>query len=516
MRDEATGGALPSIRVGRSAGALMLVSALTKPVSFLREAIAAALFGTSVERDAFLVAWTLPNLIGSLVTEGLAAVLVPLMVGYLAEGRKDEMERAATNLFNALALALAGLSLFIALASPLLVSCLAPGLTPQARALAAGLARPMALCVLFMGLAAFLNGLLNAQGSFVLPALTTIVLNLVVIGAMLVGRSIWSLAWGMAAGTAGMALWQLPPLWRRGWRYRLHLEPGHEALGRFGRLAGPLFVGTAVMNLSILVDRMVASALPTGSIAALDYASRLIQLAFTLFVPTVVTPFLPLWSLASARGDRSGFARSVMEGVRAVEFLVIPAALWLALLGEPTVALLFERGAFDQTSTGLTAQALAFYAPGLALAAYWVLFHAFYTMQDTATRLRIGGAMVATNGLLDVLLAGPLGVRGIALANSAGMLVGLVMGAVFLSRKTGYRLWRDEETLSFVGRAFLASLVAVTSSRLCFLLLQGDGGPASLGQRLVTLGGAGMAMAVVYLATSWLLGLRRPTWREEK
>lgn len=508
----------PAGHIARSAGVLVFISALTKPVNFLREAIVAALFGTSAARDAFLVAWTIPNLASLLVTEGLSQVLIAIVMGDLGKGRQQEAWRTVSTLLNLLSLAMIALSLVLIVAAPVLVAFLAPNFSAEARSLAIDLSRVMAFCVLFLGLANLFTGVLNAQQRFVWPALTPVVLSGMAIVVMLLGwraLGIYSLALGMLAGTLGMMLWQVPVALRAGASYTPCLDLRQEGVQQFGRLAGPLLLGTAILSVPGIVDRIVASGLPVGSLSALDYAGRVMQLVFTLFVPALLTPLFPTLSLYVAQGDQARFRLGVVAGIQAVEALALPIAVWLIVLAEPLVRLLYQRGEFTTASTAVTAGALTFYAPGFALAAWWVLFQAFYARQDTIARVQVATVMALVNAILDVLLGWVMGAKGLALASSLGVLAGLVYGLWLFRRKTGQALWQDPGLAIFIGKVALAAGLSGLVAWAIYSSLAGRWGAGGLATQAVTLAIAGGGAAAAYAALLWLFRVHEMThlWR---
>jgi len=501
----------PAGRIARSAGVLVFISALTKPVNFLREAIVAALFGTSAARDAFLVAWTIPNLASLLVTEGLSQVLIAIVMGDLGKGRQREAWRTVSTLLNLLSLAMIALSLVLIVAAPALVTFLAPSFGAEARALATDLSRVMAFCVLFLGLANLFAGVLNAQQRFVWPALAPIILSGTAIAVMLLGwrtLGIYSLALGMLVGTLGMVLWQVPAALRAGARYTPCLDLRQEGVQQFARLAGPLLLGTAILSVPSIVDRIVASGLPEGSLSALDYAGRVMQLVFSLFMPTMFTPLFPMLSLFVSQGDQMRFRQGVVAGIQAVEAIALPIAVWLIVLAGPLVRLLYQRGEFTVISTNLTAGALAFYALGFAFVAQWVLFQVFYARQDTAARVQMAVAITLVNATLDVILGRLMGVNGLALASSLGTLAGLVYGLWLFHRKTGEALWQEPGLVAFLGKVVLAAVLSGLTALAIYSPLAGRWDVASFVAQTMALAVAGGGAAVVYIGLLWLFRVR--------
>ena len=221
----------------------------------------------------------------------------------------------------------------------------------------------------------------------------------------------------------GVRFWQRSGLW-------------HPRMRTVGLLMLPAIFGAAVYQINILVGTLLASLLPEGSVSYLYYADRLVQFPLGIFAQAAATAVLPSLSRQAANGDHAGMGDTFGHAMSLVLFLTIPAMIGLIILREPIVALLFQRGAFDNQATRLTSDALLYYALGLwAFAAVRIVVSTFYAMQDTRTPVISATFSIATNILLGMALMGPMKHCGLALATALSSIVNLALLVYILKKK---------------------------------------------------------------------------------
>jgi putative peptidoglycan lipid II flippase len=245
-------------------------------------------------------------------------------------------------------------------------------------------------------------------------------------------------------GGAAQLVFQAPFLLR----HRLHLwraAPGvHPALKRMARLMVPSVLGGAVYQINILVGTLMASMLAEGSVSYLYYADRLVEFPLGVVAMAGATAALPSMARESAVGNIQGLRETFTYAFRLVSFATIPAMAGLVLLGEPIVALLFMRGAFDAADVRLTAQALSYYALGLwAFATLRIAVSAFFALQDSRTPLLAATLSILANILLGLMLMKPLAHGGMALATSLAAMLNLAVLLAVLQRRLGGVDWRS-------------------------------------------------------------------------
>ena len=433
-------------KVARAAGVVGAATLISRIMGYVRDMVMSWAFGTGIVADAFYVAYRIPNLLRELLAEGsMSAAFIPVFTETLAKGSREDARRLADAVFVRLLAILSVLTTLGIIFAPFVVKAMAWGFRsdPDKYQLTVMLTRIMFPYLLFIGLAALAMGMLNSLRSFLAPASSPVMYNMVTIAAVLLSfgllpEPIMGVAAGVVLGGLSQFLIQLPDLKRHGMMMRPRFQAGHPGVVKIGRLALPVFLSSAVTQINIFISTILASFLATGSIAYLYYGMRFIHFPLGVFGVAVATAVLPTLSAQAAEGKTTEFRETLSLGLRLVFFITFPAMAGLIALRVPIVNLMLEHGEFDRLSTLGTAAALMYYAIGLwAFAGVRIMAQAFYSLQDTKTPVKIAATAVVINILLSIILMGPLSHGGLALATSISAAFNLGMLAVSLRRKIG-------------------------------------------------------------------------------
>jgi putative peptidoglycan lipid II flippase len=502
-------------RVARSAGVVGAATMLSRVLGLVREQVMATLFGAGLATDAFNVAFRIPNLLRDLFAEGaMSSAFVPTFTGVRAQRSEGDAWSFGRQLLTALALVLAAVCAVGWMLTPWLVAVLAPGFAavPGKQDLTVLLTRIMLPFLPAVALAAAAMGMLNACERFAVPALAPVALNLgMIAGALALGPvavaagypAILGMALGAVIGAFGQFAVQLPALGSLGFRLR-PAWPRDPAVRRVASLMLPATIGLAATQLNLTVSNIVATLFPQGSVSWLAYAFRLMQLPIGVFGVALATVSLPALSRAAVAGDLGAVRTTVSATVRLVFLLTAPAALWLAVMARPVIALLYEHGRFGAADTEQTAAALAAYCVGLpAFAAVGVLTRAFYALGDTRAPVRASFVAVAANLALNLLFVGPLrplGLEhaGLALATSATSIVNLVQLAWLLRRRLGGI--EGGRMMGTLARVVAAAALALLPSALALAWLGERWHRGALPEAAVVGGGLVVAGAIGWAA----------------
>lgn len=425
--------------------ALFLIS---RVAGLAREMIIGARFGTSAELDAYQAAFRVPDLLFQLIAGGaLGSAFIPVFTGALARRDLPGAWRLFSGVTNLVLILLTALAAGMALVAPWLVrTVLAPGFTPAQQALTAELVRWMLVSTVIFGVSGIIMGVLNSFQHFLLPALAPVLYNLSIIaGAWFLAPryGVFGLVLGVVVGAALHLDVQMLGLWWYGARYTPTLGLRDPKVREVARLMGPRVLGLAAVQVNFWVNTLLASSLPTGSLAALNYAWLLMLLPQGIVAQGVATAAFPTFASLQAQGRWGELRTTVTTTLRGILFLAIPAAVGLLTWRTPLVRLLLERGEFTAQSTALTTAALAFYSIGLiGHSAVEILARAFYALHDTRTPVIVGVSTMALNVVLSLLLRGPLLHGGLALANTLAILLEMTLLFILLSRRIGGLDWR--------------------------------------------------------------------------
>ncbi len=516
------------ISAGRAlatAGLVLTIAALASRVlGWLRLLVIGSQFGASRELDAYFAAFRIPDAIFQLVIAGaLSAALIPVFAGYRARGQERDAWDLASSVINLVLIALVVLSVALAILAPWLVPTLvAPGFDPETTQLTVHLTQLMLLSPIFIGMGAVVSGLLNSYQRFVLPAIAPLAYNLAIIAAALLlapSMGVTGLAVGVVIGSALHLVVQLPQLRTLGQAYRPTIRLRHPGVRQVTRLMGPRLLGLAAGQINFVVSTVLASGLAVGSLTAFTYAFQLSQLPVGVLGVSMAVALFPTLSSDAALGRVGEIRRQVAGSLRLLVFLGVPLSVTLVLLAGPVAAVFFQYGLFSAADSARTGSVLAFFSLGLVgHIVVHVLTRAFYAMQDTRVPVTWAIVAVVLNVALMLLLVGPMGVEGLALAVSISAMAE-VLGLLWALRARLETL--DEGSLlAALWRAALAGaaagLVMLGGSR--FLRdtlpdLQGHGLGRLLGLLALLAIGSAAYLAVAALIRSPELGQLRGYFR---
>ncbi|WP_347266839.1 murein biosynthesis integral membrane protein MurJ [Paracoccus sp. (in: a-proteobacteria)] len=373
-----------------SVGAWTLLSRI---VGFVRDAMIAAFLGTGPVAQAYIVAFTLPNMFRRFFAEGaFNTAFVPMFAKRLEAG---ENPRAfAEEAFSGLAFVVFLVSVAAHFAMPWLVLAQAAGFRGDERFdLAVTFGRICFPYILFISLTALLSGLLNAGGRFMAAAAAPVLMNFILIAAMVMAdRRGWDMGLAMAWSTPVSGIAQLAAVWwaakRMGFPLRLRRPRLSPDMRRLLAIAAPAVLAGGVVQINLLVGRQVGSFFD-GAIAWLNNADRLYQLPLGVVGIAIGIVLLPDISRRLKAGDTEGGRHAYNRAAEFALFLTVPAAVALVIAAEPLISVLFKRGAFLAADVGPTAVALAIYGLGLpAFVLQKVLQPLYFAREDTRTPFR--------------------------------------------------------------------------------------------------------------------------------
>jgi putative peptidoglycan lipid II flippase len=501
------------LRSSAVVGASIMAS---RVLGLIREMMIAAALGAGPVADAFVVAFRFPNLFRNLVAEGAFSVaFVPLFSRAAEERGHDGAIEFAGEVLSVLLVTLALFTVAALAAMPWLITVIAPGFvgSPERYDLAVELTRITFPYLLCMALVALLGGMLNAHFRFAAAAVSPVLLNITLITALLLPRT-WSatpghaLAWAILVAGIGQFLWLAWSAGRHGMLPRLPRPRLTPAVGRLARLMLPGAFGAGVIQINIVIGTMIASLLPTGAVASLNYADRLYQLPLGVIGTAIGTVLLPELSRRLRSGDVAGAAESQNRALESALFFTLPAAGALMTIAGPITMVLFEHGAFGPAATRATAAALGAYALGLP--AYVIVKSvapAFFAREDTATPVRAAVIAVIANVALSLSLIHPLGPTGIALATSLAAWLNVAALSYWLWKRAHFSL--DAAFRRRVPRLVTASALMAGGLLIGTRLLEGalaDG----LALKIAALAALVLGGIVLYGVLALLLGAIEP------
>ena len=444
---------------------------LSRGAGFVRDIMMAAYLGAGPVAEAFLIAFSLPNMFRRFFAEGaFNMAFVPMFAKKLEAG--EDAQGFARDAFNGLAGILVIFSIIGTFAMPWLVWAMASGFVGDARFdLAVLYGRIGFSYILFISLVALLSGVLNAFGRFTEASFVPVLMNLMFIAAMLLAAKLgWDMGLTLAWTVPVTGVAQLAFTWVAAHRIGYSIRPGWPRitpeLKRLAIIAAPAVLAGGVVQINLLVGRQVAS-FTDGAVAWLSYADRLYQLPLGVVGIAIGTVLLPDLSRRLRSGDAQGGRDSLNRSAEFALALTLPAAVALVVIALPLVQVLYQRGAFGATDTMNTALALAAYGVGLpAFVLQKVLQPLFYAREDTRRPFNYAVVSMITNLVIAIALVPLIGFVAAALATTIS---GWIMVAQLWagSRKMGNearldarfkaRWWRITAASAIMGAALFAS-----------------------------------------------------------
>jgi putative peptidoglycan lipid II flippase len=501
-------------RLAWSTAIFALATGLSRILGLVREIVAAYYFGAAGKINAFTVAFQVPNLVRSLVADAaLSSAFVPVFSELLEKGERKRAWRVASSLFWLMLLGLGALTAFFIVIAPLVI---APFGDPGGdRELAIGLSRVLFPIVALLGVSGVIVGILNSYEHFTVPALSPVFWNLAIIAGLVLGvpqadsidTKLYIYAVSIVIGTVIQVLLPLP--WLRGLDGRLQvvLDWRDPAVRRVFVLMVPVTIGLGLINFNLVVDSIFASRLIDPELAptAIDKAFRIYMLPQGMFSVAVATVLFPSLSRLAARGEVDEFRRTVGLGLRQIAFLLVPASAASAVLAEPIVRLLYQRGEFGPHQTHVVAGALAAFAAGLTFNGMMLMLNrAFFSLQSPWVPTAVALGNLGLNAVLDAAFY-RFGTWGIPLSTSVVNIAGTAALLDLLRRRLG----RIDFTTT--ARSFL--LVTVASAVLAGISygvwrLLDDALGRSAGAQIISLAAALAAGLGAYVISCRLLGVR--------
>ncbi len=482
-------------------------SILSRFFGYAREAVIASYFGTSATLDLFILAFTIPELITFISYAALPTALIPSLRRANVSNRDQESVFFWSGLIN-MSLLFGGLALLVYLVRGSILNLLAPTLEHDAVTQGRHLMAILAGLIFFRGMESYFRSWLFEKKHFVVPATSTIVLNIVILTTLLGfhGRlEIEALAYGWLMAAIVLFAYN-------GFFAFLFVKPkirGRAAPAPISILMKATISIAIVESIALIypvVDRYLAARfLGEGQIAALRYATFLIHIPTGMFIVAFSQASFPWVSDLSVPDQIERLRKLYTESMRLIFFVMGLVAVGVIIYTNEVVTVAFQRGAFDATSQILTSGPLMYFALGIVFYSIYFFQMKFYYARGAVGRLvRILIGMLAIKIILSLLLVKPMEQNGLALATAFTWFCGAIFMTADLSRTIKVSL----RELVFPSLPKVLFCLLVTALFWIGLGKVWIGPPSeSLLQLLLRLAGIGVSGIVVYLAMAWILKL---------
>lgn len=402
---------------------------ISRVIGFLRDMLMAQYFGAGFATDAFNVAFKLPNLLRRVFAEGaFSQAFVPILAEYKTVRSHQDTREFVSYVMGLLAFVLLIITILGMTFAAVVIWITAPGFTddPQKFGLTVELLRITFPYIFFISLASMIGGILNTWGLFSIPSFTPTILNISFITFIVLFRnyfdpSILTLAWATFCGGLLQLLFQIPFLKKIDMLIFPKLDFKNQAVWRVIKLMGPAIFAVSIAQISMVINTIYASFLPSGSISWMYYADRLMEFPTGVLGVALGTILLPSLSKHASSKNVAEFSKTMDWGVRLCLLLALPATVGIALTAKPLTMTLFMHGKFNLFDVDMTERALIAYAVGLlGLILVKVFGPGFYANQDIKTPVKVAIFVLICTQVMNLAFIGPLKHAGLALSIGLG------------------------------------------------------------------------------------------------
>jgi putative peptidoglycan lipid II flippase len=509
----------PRRRLALSTAIFALATALSRIAGLGREVVQASFFNTSGAGSAFTIASQIPNLFSNLFSQAaLGAAFVPIFTELLQAGRRKEAFRLAASLFWLILLVLGLLTIvYIALAGLVMPMFTGTLTTPQT-ALAVGLSRVLFPVVLLLSLTGLFVGILQSYDEFSIPALAPAVWNIVIVVLMVILHShfhgqdaVYSYAIAWLVATVVQFLLIASALRTVDFRLAFAFDWRDPRVRQVLILFLPVTMSIGIINLDIFINAGLGALVSQHAPIAINDAFRIYMLPQGIFSVAVATVLFPTLSRMASARNPTGMRRTLGNGIRQINLLLIPSAALLAVLAVPITRLVYQHGSFHTFSTHLVAKALFWFAFSLPFAGVNLLLsRTFFALQRPWIPTKLAAINVVVDIIVSLALYKPLGISGLVIGTVAA---NVVMTWLQLRRlRIGFngRLELGQTTMVTV-RVLVATAIMTAIGWLIWKGLDSLLG-VSLVAQIISIGLAMAAAGVVYARL--VLQMRIPEARQ--
>jgi putative peptidoglycan lipid II flippase len=509
----------PRRRLALNTAIFAVATALSRIAGLGREVVQASYFNTSSAGSAFTIASQVPNLFSNLFSQAaLGAAFVPIFTELLQAGKKREAFHLAASLFWLILTALGALTLIYMAIAGVVTPLFTGTLSPSATALTAGLSRVLFPVVLLLSLTGLLVGILQSYDEFSIPALAPAVWNVVIVILMVILHShfhganavySYAIAWLVATVVQFLLIaWALRKI---DFRLAFAFDWRDPRIRQVLMLFLPVTLSIGIINLDIFINAGLGALVSEHAPIAINDAFRIYMLPQGIFSVAVATVLFPTLSRMASARNATGMRRTLGNGIRQINLLLVPSAALLAVLAVPITRLVYQHGTFHTFSTDLVSKALFWFAFSLPFAGINLLLsRTFFALQRPWIPTKLAGINVVVDIIVSVALYKPLGI--------AGPVIGTVVANVVM---TGLQLRRlrigfngrleGAQTTMITVRILVATAIATPVGYFVWKGLDSVLGLSLIAQ-IISVGVALAAAGVVY---GWLvLRMRVPEARQ--
>lgn len=449
----------------------MLIAAelISKVFGFLRDITLSYFYGASNISDAYLICLTIPMVIFAFIGTGLSTSYIPVYNEVCQKKNMAMAEKFTSNLINLMMVVCSVIIIFCLVFTPSIIKVFASGFSQELLNITVTFTRLSVWGIYFATIIFIGTSYLQMKNKYLLPPLTGIVFNSLIILSIFLGAQFNSiiLALGSVIGIAMQSLIIFIGMKKNGFKHSFIIDHRDTSIQRMISLVTPVILGISASQINVLVDRTISSRLIEGGISTLIYASRLSLFIQTLFVATITTVMYPKITKLASENKMELHSEMFKKSLIYISLLLLPITIGAMLFSQSIIKLLYGRGAFDSSALKVTSNVLFYYSLGMVGTGFReVLLKVFYSLEDTKNSTKNATISIFLNIILNLILSRYMGIAGLALATSISATFCAILLFISLRKKIGPFGLRGL-TASFM-KIFLASIITGATAKLLF------------------------------------------------
>lgn len=450
---------------------MTLVAVVVKLFGLLRDVVLANYYGASNISDAYLIAFSIPSVLFSLIAKAIATSYVPIYIGVQKESGNEKAQNYTSNLCNYCLIIALILILFIEAFPSVFVSIFAKGFDAETTRICISILRVGCISMLAMVLTSLFSGFLKTKGEYIACSLISLPMNILLIAFIAISSktNYFVLGFGILISFFSEFVLLLPFIKKHKYRYKPVLSVDKN-IKETGKMVLPVMVGAAANQINKLVDKTVASTILVGGVSVMNYAGLINVSMQELFVTSLLGVVIVELSKLVIEKNYDKVAFKLREIIVTVAIVMIPLSFLIVFFSQEIVQILFMRGSFNSESARLTAGALACYAIGIFFVSIRDVYVKVYNAHKN-TKIPAANSilMVIINVVLNLVLSKVIGIKGLALASSIAAITGCFILVVVFERKY-YRIFNTSVLKSLAIVLVMASVLSLCACFTCKML----------------------------------------------
>lgn len=415
------------------------ITIIAKFIGFGREAIIAAYYGATKATDAYFLARNMPALLFPAVCSSISTAFLSVYVTKSSQQGIQEGDFFASKALNITLIISFLLSIVAFIVAPIITPIFAPGFDIWTLRLAIRLTRITMAAFSITMLQYMLTAILNSKKFFYRAQIAGVLNNLFIISMTLLfgkNQSVDFLTW-IVVGGLFIQVVTLLSFTKKRFNYRFDTKIIDSDIKKMLKLSIPILLGNSVVQLSTIVDKILASKLMEGAVSSLSYTNSLNSVVTSVFIVSLSTVLYPTLTENASNKDEVGFSKNLLQNLLLLVMIIVPISMIATIFSSDIIKIVYMRGEFDQTATQLTTDALTYYAIGYVfIAVREIIIRGFYAVGDSKTPMVNGFISVGLNIVFSIALSTLMGIKGIALGTS----IAAGTSAVILLKSINYKM----------------------------------------------------------------------------